>query len=66
MSNNNDLLRYAGLATQFFIVIAVSLYAGFKLDEWLLIKMPLLVWLLPLLFIVYSIYKIVKETGKKN
>ena len=63
MGNNNSLLKYAGLATQFFIVIAITFYLGLKLDSWLGFTTPLLVWILPLLFIIYSIWKIVQDTN---
>lgn len=64
--NNNLLWKYAGLATQFLVGIGIAVYAGLKLDEWLKIKMPLAVWVLPLLLILGVIIKIVKDTAKKK
>lgn len=64
--NNNILWRYAGLATQFLIGIAIFLYLGLKIDGWLKIKTPVAVWVLPLLFIVAVIIKIVKDTAQKK
>jgi len=66
--NNNKkfLLRYSGLAAQFIAAIALTLFIGFKVDEWLKISIPLFVWLLPLLMITGMIIKIYNETSKKK
>ena len=64
--NNNLLWKYAGLATQFLVGIGLAVYAGLKIDEWLKIKMPLAVWILPLLLITGVIIKIIKDTAKKK
>ena len=58
------LLRYAGMATQFFVSIGVSLWLGHKADLWLWPGSPVLVWLLPLLVITGLIIKIVRDTAK--
>lgn len=63
---NKTLLRYAGLATQFFVAIGIGVFAGLKIDEWLSFQNPLFVWILPLLLIIFSIYKIVKDTSPKQ
>lgn len=65
-NNNNLLWRYAGLATQFLVGIGLFLFVGLKLDEWLKFKMPVAVWVLPLLFIVVVIVKIIRDTGNKK
>ena len=64
--NNRDLLRYAGLATQLFVAIGLAVFFGIKLDDWLNISFPVLVWVLPLLIIVSVIYKLIKETNTKK
>ncbi|MEP6927578.1 MAG: hypothetical protein ABI834_08075 [Ginsengibacter sp.] len=63
---NKQLWRYAGLATQFLISIGAGVFIGLKADKWLNISIPLLVWLLPLLFICGIIFKIMKETSRKK
>ena len=65
-NNKNLLWKYAGLATQFLVGIGIAVYAGLKIDEWLKIKMPLAVWVLPLLLIIAVIIKVVKDPAKKN
>ncbi|MDB5203752.1 MAG: AtpZ/AtpI family protein [Ferruginibacter sp.] len=59
-------MKYAGLATQFLLAIGIAVYAGLKLDEWLKLKTPLAVWILPLLIITGMIIKIVKDTAPKK
>lgn len=64
--SNQNLLKYAGLATQFFIGIGLGIFAGMKLDKWLAFSNPIFVWVLPLIIIVFSIYKIVQDTAPKK
>ena len=63
---NKQLLRYAGLAMQFLIGIGIAVFAGLKIDQWINLSFPLLVWLLPLLIICGMIYNILKDTSKKK
>ena len=65
-NNNKDLLRYAGLATQLFLAIGLAVFFGIKLDAWLNISFPVLVWVLPLLIIIAVMYKLIKETNTKK
>ncbi len=60
------MLHYAGLGAQIFVSLGISLFLGFKADDWLNIPIPLLVWLLPLIVLVVMIIKLVKDTGKRN
>jgi hypothetical protein len=64
--NNTSLWKYAGLATQFLVGIGLFLFLGSKLDGWLKLNTPVAVWVLPLLFIVSVIIKIVRDTSKKK
>ncbi len=64
-SPNRDLMRYAGLATQFLIVIGISVFSGFKLDEWVNWQFPVWVWILPLLAIGAMIIGIIRDSSKK-
>lgn len=63
---NKQLMRYAGLAMQFLIAIGIGVFVGLKLDGWMNISFPLLVWLLPLIIICGMMVKIFKDTGTKN
>lgn len=63
---NKQLMRYAGLAMQFLIAIGIGVFVGLKLDQWLNISFPLLVWLFPLIIICCMIVKIFKDTTTKK
>lgn len=65
-NNNRDLLKYAGLATQIFLALGLSVFIGIKLDGWLKLSFPVLVWVLPLLILVSLLYKLINETNKKK
>ena len=67
MNNDNRFLwKYAGMATQFMVAIAVALYTGAALDKWLKTGMPLAAWALPLLFITSIIIKIIIDTSSNK
>ncbi|MFN6374715.1 MAG: AtpZ/AtpI family protein [Chitinophagia bacterium] len=59
-------MKYLGLGAQFFVSIALMLALGWKLDEWLERQTPLLIWVLPLLIIIYTLVKLIIETNKKS
>lgn len=63
---NRELWRYAGLATQLFVSLGLAVFVGLKLDKWLHLRFPVLVWVLPLAIIVSLIYKLIKETNRKR
>jgi hypothetical protein len=67
----NSLLKYKSLGTQWMVALGFAVWAGIWADKRLGTAMPLLVWILPLLVIAVTIFKLVKETagksnGKKN
>ncbi len=65
-SNSKLLLQYAGLATQLLVLLAITVWAGMKLDKWLKFSTPLFTWVLPLVVITALMIKIIKDTSKKN
>ena len=68
MSKNDHrfLLKYAGMATQFLVAIAIAVWGGIQIDKWLGFKTPLAVGVLPLLIITGIIIKIIKDTSTKK
>lgn len=64
--SSQPLMRYMGLATQFFVSIGVGLWLGSLIDDYFSIKGPLFIWVLPLLIVVSSLIKIIIDTNKKN
>jgi hypothetical protein len=65
-NSSNDLMRYAGLGAQILVSIGIAVFAGLKIDQWLHLSFPLLVWLLPLAVVSLMIYKLIKETSRKK
>ena len=64
--SNNLLWQYAGLASQLMITLLLALYLGDWIDKKLAIKFSLLVWILPLLVLVATFIKLIKDTSKKK
>lgn len=65
-ASTNDLMRYAGLGAQLFVTLGIMVFAGYKADSWLNMPLPLLVWILPLIFLCLTIYKLIKDTSKRK
>ena len=65
-TTNSDLMRYAGMGAQIFVSLGLAVFAGIKIDHWLNMRLPLLVWLLPFLVLCMMIYKLIRETSKKS
>ena len=59
-------MKYAGLTMQLMVGLGAALYLGYQFDRWLTFATPLFVWILPLLVIIGLIYKVIKDTSKKN
>lgn len=59
-------MRYAGLGSQILVSLGIAVFAGYKIDKWLKMPLPLLVWLLPLIVLIGILYNLIKETSKKN
>jgi hypothetical protein len=64
-SNKKLLLQYAGFGIQLIAMLGIATYAGYWVDKKINIHIPLLVWLLPLLVLIYMIAKAIKDTNKK-
>ncbi len=65
-SNSQYLMQYAGLATQFLVVLGLAVFLGIKTDHWLHLSFPLLAWMMPLLALVTMFIRIFKDTSKKQ
>lgn len=64
MAPNNVLKNYVGLGTQLIAGLIITLYFGKKLDEFMQWK-QLLIWILPSVFILFVLIKIIKDTNPK-
>jgi hypothetical protein len=64
MIKNNSWQKYLSLSTQLIAGLVLTLWIGKKVDELMRFK-QLLIWVLPSLFILFTLYKIIKETQPK-
>ena len=58
--------KFAGLASQWAIVLTLLIFLGKFIDQELERASPLFLWILPSLFIVFSLFKIVRDTQLKS
>jgi len=65
-SNDKSWMKYMGLGAQFFGSIIIAMGIGWKLDPLAGFSSPLLIWILPLLAVVFNLVKIIVETNKKD
>jgi F0F1-type ATP synthase assembly protein I len=65
-STDGSWMKYMGLGAQFFGSIVIALVIGWKLDPLAGFGSPVLIWILPLLAVVFNLVKIIVETNKKD
>lgn len=58
--------KFAGLASQWAIVLTILVFLGKLIDRKMDRVAPLFLWILPSLFIVFSLFKIVRDTQLKS
>jgi hypothetical protein len=63
---DNRPQRYAGLASQWAVGLSITLFGGKRLDDYFDFKKPLLTWILPLIFIIGMLIKLIVETNKPS
>jgi len=62
-NEQNDILRYAGLATQWMVFLLLAVYAGYRLDH-LFWKAPVFLILFPVATLVLLLWQIIREFTK--
>jgi hypothetical protein len=65
-NSNIQWAKFAGLASQWAIVLTLLIFLGKFIDQELERVSPLFLWILPSLFIVFSLFKIVRDTQLKS
>ena len=58
--------KFAGLASQWAIILTLLIFLGKYMDQKMGRVAPLFLWILPSLFIVFSLFKIVRDTQLKS
>jgi hypothetical protein len=70
MNNNTNFNiqwgKFAGLASQWAITLTVLIFSGKYIDQKTGSSKPLFLWILPSIFIVFSLFKIVRDTQLKS
>jgi hypothetical protein len=69
MKNNINQIqwgKFAGLASQWAIVLTILIFSGKYIDQKMDRGTPLFLWMLPSFFIVFSLFKIVRDTQLKS
>lgn len=61
---NNNMMRYAGLATQWLAMLGIAVWIGFKLDKLTGWKFPLFIVSLPLIALCVSLWQLIREFNK--
>ncbi|MBK7692167.1 MAG: AtpZ/AtpI family protein [Bacteroidetes bacterium] len=54
------------MATQLLATLGVAFFIGYKVDKHFHFKFPITMLTLPLLFLVASLWKIVKDTSNRH
>lgn len=62
---SNYLMYYAGFAFQMMAALGLAVYAGYWVDKWIKWRIPIFIWLLPLIVLIAMLVKVVKDTSKK-
>ncbi len=61
-----DWTYWLGLGTRFVVSIGLGLWAGSWLDKRLGSSMPLLIWIVPLVLIAVTLFRVVQQTSRRN
>ena len=67
-SNTNQIQwgKFAGLASQWAVALTLLIFLGKYIDQKMERVAPLFLWISPSLFIVFSLFKIVRDTQQKS
>ncbi len=65
-NKSNAVLKYAGLATQWLIVLGLAVWGGLKLDGLIAWKFPVLTIVLPLVALGFLFWQLLKSLNNKD
>ena len=67
-SNTNQIQwgKFAGLSSQWAVALTLLIFLGKYIDQKMERVAPLFLWILPSLFIVFSLFKIIRDTQQKS
>lgn len=61
-----ELMRYAGLATQWMVMLLLAVWLGIKLDHKLNWRVPVCTIVFPLLALSISLYQLMRTLNNKK
>jgi ABC-type polysaccharide/polyol phosphate export permease len=64
--SNRLLWQYAGLATQLLVSLGLAMFIGGWIDKKMGWPWSLLVWLLPLMVLMATLFKLIRDTSNKK
>lgn len=67
LPSNFQWTRFAGLASQWAVALIALMYLGKYIDRkyFEVGSKPVFIWVLPFLFILFSLFKIIRDTKNK-
>ncbi len=66
ISNKNLLVQYASIGAQIIAGLLLFIFTGKWIDSKLNWSFPVFIWLLPLIFIIGTMIKAIRDTSKKR
>jgi F0F1-type ATP synthase assembly protein I len=61
---NRNMMRYAGLGTQWMAMLLIAVWGGYKLDNHIGWKFPLFLISFPLIALGVSLWQLLRELNK--
>ncbi len=58
-----NTLRFAGLATQWMVMLLVAVWAGHKIDLWTKWKVPVFLIVFPIIALAVALWQLINELG---
>lgn len=65
-NRSTSVMKYAGLATQWMVMLSIAVWGGMKLDKQFPWKAPIFVILLPVLALGLSFWQLLNELNTKK
>jgi hypothetical protein len=59
-------MRFAGWGTQLFVMLAIAVFGGTRMDKWTGMSFPLFTLLFPFIVLIVMIYQLIKDTSKRK
>lgn len=59
-------LQYAGMASEMMAMLGLAVFAGYKVDQWCHLRLPVFLIIFPLGALALFLWRLIKATGKKD